>query len=311
MCILSKFYIPKITIHWKHISWNTVKEIWSLSFSALIISFSAIIFQQTQLIVVGKVLSVESVALYTIPLMLMRYSSMLISYIHAAFVPFASEMDSKGQINNLRRLNIQGVRISFVIALGLLTVTYFFGKPFLMLWLKTRVLDAGDFNMIFQFLLVMLIGFSIGYPQIITNRMFLGSGKHWFVAIVSVSCSVTSIFIGYFLLKYTTFGILGMVIGWCMFFIITGVFIYPFAACKLYNINIISYLGTAYLVPIISILPFWGGCYLISHIILPVSFLQLLVSLLSAFVIYIFTTSFVCLDQSFRNQIFERIRLFL
>lgn len=303
MLFLSRKYLPGISIKRAYISWFSIREIWSLSFSALVISLSAIVFNQTQILAIGKIRNVEVVTLYAVPVMIMTYGSMLISYIIAAFVPLASAMDTLGKEEKLRDLNIQGVKISFVISLALLVMAAVFGKPFLMIWLQSKTLNEADFIIMHNLLLIMTIAFCVGAPQSVTNKMFLGSGKQWFVAVTSACSSFIAIVVGYLLLKYSTLGLYGMAIGWALFYVISGLFVYPIAACRKYKMSLFYYIKKAYVSPTFSVIPLFLGSILIKKIIYPSSFLPLGISIFLSLAIYSITIYYVCLDPK------QRVRL--
>jgi O-antigen/teichoic acid export membrane protein len=306
MCFLAKRYLPKISYKKKYLSWLSVREIWSLSLSAVVISFSAILFRQTQVLAVGKIVGVEIVALYVIPLMLMGHSSMLVSYIIAAFTPLASEMDTLNRKQELQNLNIQGVKISFVISLGLLVLVAFYGKSFLLIWLQSKTLQESDFIVLANLLLIMAIGFCVGSPQTVTNKMFVGSGKQWFVAKISILNTLISLTVGYLLLRYSSLGLYGMGIGWSLFYVISGIIVYPLAVCRAYNIDIVSYFIKAYSPPIMATLPFLIGAYLIKRILHPTSLLPLGISIFFCLLVYVTAAYYICLNQKQRIQIWAR-----
>jgi O-antigen/teichoic acid export membrane protein len=306
MLFLSRKYLLGISIKRTYISWFSISEIWSLSFSALIISLAAIFFNQTQILAIGKIRNVEVVTLYAVPVMLMTYGSMLISYIIAAFVPLASAMDTLSKEEKLRDLNIQGVKISFVASLALLVMAAVFGKPFLVVWLQSKSLNEADFIIMHNLLLIMTIAFCIGAPQSVTNKMFLGSGKQWFVAVTSVCNSFIAIVVGYLLLKYSTLGLYGMAIGWALFYVISGIVVYPIAACRKYKMSLFYYVKKAYVSPIISAIPLLLVSYLIRKNFPPASFLPLGLGVLFSISIYSITIYYLCFSQEQRVHMLTR-----
>lgn len=311
MSLMARNRIPKINIRKEYISKSSIVEIWTLSFSALVLTISANILIQTQILVVGKILDTEAVTLYSIPLKLVRYGSMVISYIIASFVPLSSEMHTLDQKEKLRSLNINGVKIALAISLIILTVAVFFGKPFLLFWLKSTSLQESDFTQMANLLLIMAAGFCIGGPQGVTSKMFLGSGKHWFVAKISIINSVIGLTVGFYLLKYSTLGLYGMAIGWALVYFISGVIIFPRAACRTYNINLFSYLKKAYVPPLIAALPLVLGAYFIKSVINVTSALRLGLCIILSLSIYAVAVYYICLEERQKFQIRMYVNKFI
>lgn len=302
MCLWVKKKMPQISFKKSYISRSSIKEIWSLSLSALVISFCIIIFKQTQIVAIGKIVNVELVTLYVIPLVLMNYSSMLNSYFTAAFVPLASEMDTLNKKQRLQNLNIQGVKISLAISLGLLIMIIFYGKPFLVLWLKSKILQETDFVILTKLLVIMAIGFCIGTPQRITEKMFLGSGRQWFIAAISGGRTLIGLTIGILLLKYSALKIYGMAIGWGLFHVISGIILF-FAACSVYKINLLLYLKKSYLSPLVAAIILTVIGYFITQFFEIISFASLAFSVFICITIYVVSVYFLCLENSQKTQI--------
>lgn len=303
MCILARYQLPKINIKKKYISKSSIAEIWSLSFSALFISISGLLLIQTQILAVGKILDPEAVTIYSLPLKLTRYGSMLVSYVIAALVPLASEMHTLNQKKGLQRLNVNGVKIAFTISLATLVMAAFFGKSFLLFWLKSTSLQDSDFTIMANLLLIMAAGFCIGGPQGVTTKMFLGSGRQWFVAKIAIINNLLGLLVGIFLLKVSPLGLYGMAIGWLLVYFISGVIIFPWVACRTFKINILSYLRKAYIPPLLAALPLILVAYFIQAVVHVSSIAQLGLCIILSLATYAVAVYYICLEERQRFQI--------
>lgn len=240
-------------IKFKHtlVKLSSLKEIWSLSLSTLLITIAALLFNQGQILGVGKINGTETVTIYAIPVMLLTYGSMVIAYIVGAFKPMASHMQALNEKKKLQKLNIGGVKISFIISLFIAIVAIAFGYPFFNIWLHaSKDLSNADFIMMSNVLTIMVIGFAIGIPQNVTAKMLSGMEKQWFVALVSLTASSVGFCVGIVLMLKTHLGLYGMALGWITVFFIKGVLVLPINACRHFNINLLNYIKQAYLPPL-------------------------------------------------------------
>ena len=81
----------------------------------------------------------EEVALYSIPMSLIVYLSMIVSTFVISFTPLASQMHELRDEGRIKRLNMLGVRYSVTACLGFGLITIFIGRHFLALWLGDTV----------------------------------------------------------------------------------------------------------------------------------------------------------------------------
>ena len=250
MCGTAFHRISNVSVGLSHVSLAGFREIWSLSLSALLGTIATLLFNQGQILGVGRIIGPETVTLYAVPIMMLTYGSMVTAYVAAAFKPMASHMHALGQKESLRKLNIEGVKVSLVICLFIAVAAIAFGYPFFRIWLPSKVLHLRDFTALSNVLTIMVIGFAVGAPQNVTAKMLSGTGRHWFVALTSLAASLIGFCLGIVLMFKTSLGLYGMAIGWAFVFFVKGVLVFPTSACRQLGIEPYSYIKQAYLPPI-------------------------------------------------------------
>lgn len=285
----------------KYIKLSKIKEIWSLSFSAVLITTATLLFRQGQVLCVGRIIEPEAVTLYFIPLALLTLGSRAISSIVGAFRPMASHIQALNDTQTLARLNIAGVKISATISFFIATLAIVFGYSFFRIWLPEKSLSTQDFNILSNVLTIMVLGFAIGMPQTITDKMLTGIDRHWFVAVVSLMTSLIGLVIGILLMTGTTLGLYGMAIGWVMVFLIKGVLIFPASACRHLKINPYSYIQQAYLPPLAVTAILIVAAYSIRHIFSAISIVSFTLSIIFCLVVYVIAVYFICLDNNHKT----------
>lgn len=303
MCGTAFKKLPNALLGFRYVSFSSLKEIWSLSLSALLGTLATLLFNQGQVIGVGKMIGPEAAILYAIPVMLLTYGSMVTAYVIAAFKPMASHMQALDEKRSLKMLNIKGVKILFVFSLLIAVLAVIFGESFFQIWLGSKGLSMQDFTVMSNSLTIMAVGFAIGAPQYVTAKMFSGTDRQWFVAGISLAASFVGLFVGILLMVKTNLGLYGMAIGWATVFFIKGAIIFPFSACHYFRIKPLYYITRAYVPPLATagILVF-VAC-IIRQFINATSILPFIFSLILCVVVYALAVYFICLEQNHRSQI--------
>ncbi len=287
---------------------SSLKEIWSLSLSTLLITIAALLFNQGQILGVGKIIGTETVTIYAIPVMLLTYGSMIIAYIVGAFKPMASHMQALNDNVRLKKLNIGGVKISFIISLFIAIVAIAFGHSFFKIWLgSSKDLSNADFTMLSNILMIMVVGFAVGIPQNVTANMLSGMEKQWFVAFVSLTASLVGFCIGILLMLKTHLGLYGMAVGWITVFFVKGVLIFPIKACRYFNISPLHYIKQAYLPPLIAGAILIIIALLIKQVLDSSSFVSLFPSILFCLIVYAISVYFFCLSQEEKMRLWNMV----
>jgi len=293
-----------VNIKYTFVRLSSLKEVWSLSLSTLLVTIAALLFNQGQIISVGKIVGLKAVTIYALPVMLLTYGSMVIAYIIGAFKPMASHMQALDERENLQRLNVAGVKISFIISLFIAVIAITFGHPFFKIWLHaSKDLSADDFATLSNVLTIMVIGFAIGAPQNVTSNMLSGVERQWFVAGVSLVASLVGFCIGITLMMKTSLGFYGMAIGWAAVFVIRGVFVLPASACRHFKIKSLSYFERAYLTPIVAATILIATAYITRAIFDVTSIASLALCIVFSAGVYAVAVYSFCLDGEQRMQI--------
>jgi O-antigen/teichoic acid export membrane protein len=303
MCGTAYRKFSNLPLGFRYVSFSSLKEIWSLSLSALLGTLATLLFNQGQIIGVGKMIGPEAAILYAIPVMLLTYGSMVTAYVIAAFKPMASHMQMLDKERSLRTLNIKGVKIIFVISLLIAVLAVIFGDSFFQIWLGSKGLSMQDFTVMSNSLTIMAVGFAIGAPQYVTAKMFSGTDRQWFVAGISLAASFVGLFVGILLIVKTNLGLYGMAIGWATVFFIKGAIIFPFSACHYFRIKLLYYITRAYVPPLIAATILIATAYITRAVFNVVSIASLALCITFCVGVYAVAVYFICLEQNQRLQI--------
>ena len=112
-----------------------VKELYNYGIRAFFIAVSVRIIGQTDLLIVGTVINVDSVAVYSIGAMLIYYSGTFTKMIDNTFFPSLQKAVAKEKQNEANYILIRQIQLSLIVGI-LLFIGYFsFGKSFIRLWM--------------------------------------------------------------------------------------------------------------------------------------------------------------------------------
>jgi len=298
MCGTAYRKFSNVSLGLTHVKLSSLKEIWSLSLTALLGTLATLLFNQGQVLSVGRIIGPETVTLYAIPIMLLTYGSMITSYIVAAFKPMASHMQALNKKQSLRELGIGGVKVSLTICLFIAVAAIAFGHPFFRIWLSSKALSVQDLTVLSNVLTIMVIGFAIGVPQSVTAKILSGTDRQWFVALTSLVASLIGLCVGFVLMLKTSLGLYGMATGWATVFFVKGVLVLPVTACRHLGIEPYSYIRKAYLPPLVVAAILAVAAYSIRHVFDAISIVSLTLSIISCLVVYAIAVYFICLDDN-------------
>jgi len=303
MCWSALNKLPNITIGLRLINIKSLSEIWCLSLSVLLGTIATLLFNQGQIIGVGKMVGPAAATLYAIPVMMLTYASMVAAYMIAAFKPLSSHLQALDQEHSLKKLNINGVSMIFTVTLLIAVLAVVFGGSFLKIWLGSDGLSGQDLNVMNKSLAIMVIGFAAGAPQQVTAKMFSGTDRQWFITVISLGASLAGLLIGILLMAKTNLGLFGMAAGWAAVFVIRGVIILPLSACRHFGIGLISYIEKSYLPPLIAAMILTGAACIIKMRIGAESILSLSLCIALCVIVYAVAVYTLCLDQTQRHQV--------
>jgi len=303
MCRSALNKLPNVSLGFGYVDFSSLSEIWWLSLSVLLGTLATLLFNQGQIIGVGKMIGPEAATLYAIPVMLLTYASMVTAYIIAAFKPLASRMQALDEKHSLERLNVNGVKILFSVTLLIAVLAVMFGDSFLQIWLGSEGLSAQDYAAMSKSLTIMAIGFAVGAPQYVTAKMFAGTDRQWFITGISLAASLVGLFMGILLMAKTNLGLCGMAIGWAAVFIIRGVLILPVSACRHFRIKPMSYIERAYLPPLIAATILTAIACIAKAMVGATSIASLALCITLCLGIYAGAVYSFCLDEGQRLQI--------
>ena len=112
-----------------------MREILGYGVAAFVSAIAFKIIGQTDLVIVGAVIGVEQVTIYSVGAMLIYYSSTFIGQIGGTFFPPVQRAVAKGEIGSARWLFFRQVRLSMILGVPMYVGFIVFAEPFIRLWM--------------------------------------------------------------------------------------------------------------------------------------------------------------------------------
>ncbi len=228
------------------------RELFSLGGSSVVRAISVILYQRLQIIVVGVVLGILAVPLFSVPSMLLISLGTFINRLGATFTPLASSMHAKGDIAQLKHLNMMGTRYGLMLSLPLSVFLILFSENILHAWLGRSNLSDQDLQIMASVIRIIAIPFALNVPLKPGYIILISTGRHWLVATFFCLSSVIGLVTTTVLIKFTSLGVLGAAIGISVTYLVTGVFLWPISICRHLQVSILDYVKKTYTRPLLG-----------------------------------------------------------
>ena len=171
----------------------------------------------------------------------------------------------------------------------------------------STTVSSQDVTVMSNVLAIMVTGFAIGVPQMVTDKMLSGTNKHWFVAIASLTASLIGLSVGLFLMTKTHLGLYGMALGWASVYFIRGVLVFPISACRHFKIGFFAYIAETYLTPLAAASILMATAYLVRRFFDISSLGPLLCAGAFCVAVYAVAVYLICFQPDQRKRIWSMI----
>lgn len=253
--IIAKKDLEKYKMSYKLIKKKYIKDILSLCLSAFLISLSNQFTRLLIIALVGRMISLESVVLLSIPIGLILNIERFTSSFKNSFLPLASSYDALKDKKKMKFLYHYGSQINIIMSLFIGLVLWTLGYDLIELWLSSTGWQQDTLYNLWQILLILYLGYLAKSLSIIPAEIFKGTGQHWNIAISKFIFSILTFLICLIIVKYFYFHVKGFALGisialWLEFFIT-----YVYMLKKAKYVQFASWFYNAFLKPLFITLP--------------------------------------------------------
>ena len=210
---------PRVKFSMSAITSEKTKELLGYGATSLLIVAAWIVIFQTDNIVIGRFLSMEAVAVYTVPAMIIAQLRNSISAISTPIIPTISHLEAEKDDTKVMEIYVKSTRYLYYLSGFICIGVLMFGGPFILLWVKEGFTES------ITVLHVLIVPASIYLPQMIANSVLFGVSKHKILFYILAAEGVANIALSLALVQ--PYGILGVALGTAIPQAVIYLFIYP------------------------------------------------------------------------------------
>lgn len=233
MCVVFVRSCPGINLRPSMVKFSSAQTLISFGILTIIITLAYSLTMQGHGLIIGKVISLEAVAIYAIPVLLIGNVRGLSIAPARVFWPRFAYLDGQDNSKKAASLFIRGTRLSAIFASGIMLIVFTLGPCFILLWV------GEDFRAACPVLLFLAAGYLIECSQAIMPHLLGGTGRQGTQAIFAAVEGVIGIGLG--ILLTWQLGLVGMAIGFMISIVLIRGLICPWYTCRLLGINILHY----------------------------------------------------------------------
>ena len=237
--------------------------------------------------VIGYFMSAAAVTYYSIPWTLAEYTKKISMAISQAYTPAISEIEAKGDIENIKTLYVSGTKYMIIISNLLSIGMIVFGGAFIALWMGEKYKELCETVLIILFVNLFFQG-----PQQISYSILQGLARQKYYSYVSMGVSIVNLILSIILVQ--RWGIVGVAIGAAVPQILFHGLYVPWSTLKIINLSISEYFTKTYLPSVFPSVVLFTSLYFVTVYVYPDSYFKLLVlAFLCALVYMIFVFVFM------------------
>ena len=306
---MAKKVHPELQLWPLALNHERVRELFNYGIGAFIIAVSLKVIGQTDLVIVGNLINVSAVAVYSVGAMLLYYSETFLSQISTTLFPPLQQAVARGEKGSTRWLFFRQVRLAMIFGILMYVGFFAFGKSFIRLWMyhpetfpMESVRQAAHVMMVLSGSKLLLL-FSFGARPLLS-----ATGHIRFAAQMTVVEALTNLTLSILFVLVFRWGLAGVAAGTLFARLITQTFILPPYACRRANIQWSKYLliigGGSFSVAGIFLLI----CYGIQLVLPARNWIEFLTEVAVATAFYAPVAVFVLLPSTDRSRLKLKLR---
>lgn len=241
---ISRRIYPQLRVRLTIPRWETLRQIWSYSWYAFLLTVAGQLGYETDNLVVGAFVSASAVTFYSIGNSLCRYTQQIVGAMTSTFTPVASTYEAARQSSSLRALYYNGTRATMALSLPVVITLLTRGRNFISVWMGPQFAQTSG-------TVLMILGTALLFnlQNAPAGAIAWGIEKHKTVAKWAVPEALTNFALSIILAR--KFGLYGVAIGTLVPNLVTAQILWPRYVSRLVNIGYTE-----------VVLKVWGPVYL-------------------------------------------------
>ncbi|MDH4157029.1 MAG: oligosaccharide flippase family protein [candidate division Zixibacteria bacterium] len=217
--------VPQLKYGLKFIKKERLRELLSYSVFSFLIVLGLLTLFNADNVIIGAFMSTSAVTIYSIAATLINYLRTLVSSIGVPLAPAVSHLDASSDTGEIARLVGKLFKYLYYLTTAVCIGFLLFGDDFIFLWM------GPGFEETVRILYLLIIPAGIYLPQIMSNSVFFGTGKHKTLFYIIGAEAVAKIVISVVLVRF--WGLFGVALGTVIPQVCIYTFIYPYIFHKM------------------------------------------------------------------------------
>jgi O-antigen/teichoic acid export membrane protein len=203
----------KLLIAPSQISREMLREMWSMSGAAAVVTLGNVLLTQASATLSGYFLDTRSVTLIAVPLFIFTAITPFFNTFAAIAAPMAAAATSHNDRKLLHHLYRETSRYLVSAAFFVSAFLVVAGERLLNLWLAGPNVHAADLHEMAIVLSIIFAAFALSVAAPLGKSILMSIGEHWPAARAELLTSVAGVALGCLLMTQTNLGLRGMAIG--------------------------------------------------------------------------------------------------
>lgn len=242
--VVAFLHLPELRFSFALVDRGTFRSIRGYSLLAFMIMMAGRLSFSSSPIIIGTLLSPESVAYFVIGARLVDYVKFGSGSLTGVLTPAVSSFEARGDVVAIQRLFADATRYVVWLVLPVELGLILLGKDFLSLWLGVRLADLSYNSMVILALPLVLV-----LSQSISGRILYGIGRlRWLTAILFAEAAVN---LALSVLLVRRYGIGGAALGITLPNVVANIAI-AYYTCRLIQVSFVRYLRLSFAKPLVA-----------------------------------------------------------
>ncbi len=241
--VVAKRLYPSLRVWPLKLTGSRLRELMVFGVAAFIGAIANKIVGQTDLVVVGALISVPMVTVYSVGAMLVYYFGTFVSLIGSTFFPSVQRAVSRGERGSVQWYYFRQVRLALVFGLPAYIGFIVFGHAFLRLWMEGPEFPAQSVSQAALVMVVLSVSKIVFLPGIGAGQLLAAFGRIRFNAIIAIVEAVLNLGLSIFFVAVLGWGLLGVAAGTLAAGFLLRSLVHPWRALRCLNLAYTSLLG--------------------------------------------------------------------
>ena len=255
-----------------------------LSFGILttIISLAYTLTLQGHSLIIGKLISLEAVAIYAVAALLIRNIRQGLLAPARVFWPRFAYLDGENRSEEITSLFLRGTRLTAIFASGVMLIVFVLGPSFIGLWMD------GDFTAAYPVLLLLAGGYLVEGSQAVVPFLLGGTGRQRMQAMFAAIETVIGVSLS--IILTWKLGLVGVALGFVIAIVLMRGIICTWYVCRLLKISVVHFYTDNLLRPWLVLVTLTLAVYKIGILEFINNWLALISAIMIAGIVYLFCT---------------------